>query len=203
MTTYTWPPAFIGAQVEWGIQKAGVQFRGPYNGTLQATDFVAERWLASVTLPPAARANSGAIEAFFNRMAGGINRVSLWHFGSGSASQPGTPRGTLRSSPVLQASIARGALTFNLSGCTAGETLKAGDMIGCNQLFQVADDTTANGSGVMVVTLVNRVRVATAGGTSVVWNKPTADFIVPAMAMRHAHVPAVLLSGQFDMEEVW
>lgn len=203
MTTYAAPAWLQAAQVEFGILKAGVQFNGPYNGTLQATDFVAERWVTSLVLPPRMRANAGAVEAFFNRMAGGVNWVSLWHFGSGSSSQPGAPRGTLRSSPTLTSAIARGDLALSLSGCTPGETLLAGDMISAVQLFQVADDAVANGGGVMAVNLINRVRTAVSGGTAVVWNKPTATFAMPAMGVRHVHVPGIMLGGQFDLVEVW
>ncbi len=203
MTTYDKPAWLRLAQIEWGIQKAGVQFEGPYNGTLQAVDFVAERWVVSLSLARYTRDEVGAVEAFFNRLAGGVNRVRLWHAGSGTKKSPGIPRGTLRGSPTTEASAARGAPSLSLN-CAPGATLMAGDMIGCNaQLFQVADDATADGSGVMAVSLVNRLRVATDAGTAVVWNRPTAEFVMPSMSARHTYAIAMPLAGQFDLQEVW
>lgn len=200
MATYNAPTWLRLAQLEWGIQKAGVQFAGPFNGTMQAVDFLAERWVVSITLPPVARADSGAVEAFFNLLAGGVNRVRLAHMGSGTMTAPGTPRGTLRGTPTLSAAATRGATSLAIT-TTAGATLLAGDMIGCNQLFQVAADATADGAGAMTVNLVNRVRAATGSGTAIVWNRPAAEFFMPAMSARHVHVPAVLMGGQFDLVE--
>ncbi len=203
MSTRDLPAALAPAQFEWGIQKAGTQFSGPFNGSPQGVEFVAERWVCSVTLPPALRANAGAIEGFLNWLAGGVNRVRMPHLASGVNRDLFAPRGTLRGAITLGAAASRGNSMLTLAGCAPGATLLTGDMIGCNQLFQAADDAVANGSGVMVVPLVSRVRAATASGSVVVWNKPTTEFIMPAMSARHAHVPAILLGGQFDLIEVY
>lgn len=203
MATKNLPAWFKPASLEWGIRKAGVQFSGPFNGTGQAVEFVAERWTLGIALPPRQRADAGRVEALLNWLCGGVNRLRVYHLGSGSQTDAGTPRGTMRGLPVLAAAAVRGNATLSLANCGAGATLQAGDMIGCNQLFQIADDATADGAGAMTVNLVNRVRAATATGTAVVWSKPVADFALPAQTSVHAHVPAILMGASFDLEETW
>ena len=203
MSTFDAPAWLLPAQLEFGAQKSGVQFSGPFNGTRQAAEFVADRWVASVSLPGRKRVNAGAVEAFFNLMAGGVHRVRLPHLGSGTVREPYAPRGTLRGAPTLRVATARGNTTLELTNCAVGATVLAGDMLGCNQLFMAAADAVANGVGQMSVPLVLRVRAATAIGTAVVWQRPTADFIIPSLSARHVYVPAFLASGQFDLEEVW
>lgn len=119
MSTTDWPSAITPAAVQWQLQKAGTQFVSPFNGTTQAVDYVAERWQASISLPPARSA--GAVAALLNNLAGGVNRVNLWHHGSG-----GQPAGTLRGAPTLGAGAARGDATLTLAGCTGGNLLQGG-----------------------------------------------------------------------------
>jgi hypothetical protein len=58
-----------------------------------------------------------------------------------------------------------------------GRTLLAGDMLGAGgQLLMVQTDCTVNGSGQIVVPLVNRLRAAISAGGTVTWNAPTAPF---------------------------
>jgi len=116
MSTTDWPSAITPAAVQWQLQKAGTQFVSPFNGTTQAVDYVAERWQASISLPPTRSA--GAVAALLNNLAGGVNRVNLWHHGSG-----GQPAGTLRGAPTLGAGAARGDATLTLAGCTNANLL--------------------------------------------------------------------------------
>ena len=203
MTTKDLPEALQAAQFEWGIQKAGLQFTGPYNGTRQSVEFASDRWVCGVSLPPRARARAGSVEAFLNWLCGGVNRVRLAHLGSGVRRDPFAPRGTLRGTPTLGVAAVRGNTTLSFANCAPGATLLAGDMVSCGQLFQIAEDATANGAGVMAVELVGRVRSPLNVATAIVWNKPTAEFVMPAQSARHSHVPAILLGAQFDLEEVW
>jgi len=119
MSTTDWPSAITPAAVQWQLQKAGTQFVSPFNGTTQAVDYVAERWQASISLPPTRSA--GAVAALLNNLAGGVNRVNLWHHGSG-----GQPAGTLRGAPTLGAGAARGDATLTLAGCTNANLLIGG-----------------------------------------------------------------------------
>ncbi|MBY0469288.1 MAG: hypothetical protein K2Q07_09955 [Burkholderiaceae bacterium] len=204
MSTIDWPEAILPASWDWGVRKAGTQFRGPFNGTSQAVDFVADRWLLTIGLPPKRRGPAaGAVRALLNHLAGGVNRVRVWDVGSGLKRAPGEPCGTMRGTPVLFSGAARGDAQLVI-GTDPFVTLLAGDMLGCGgQLFQVRSDCAANNLGVITVPLVLRVRGTIAGATAVVWYRPTAEFCMPSFTARHATGPTHLLPSQFDLEEVY
>lgn len=136
----------------------------------QVIDRLNDRWLCSLTLPMRKHANAAAVEAFLASFRGQVNWVDLWHF-----VRP-MPRGTMRGAPTLAAAAAQGAASLSIQ-TAAGATLLAGDMVGCGGLlFMAAADATADGAGVLVLSLVNRARTALALGAAVTWNKPTAPF---------------------------
>jgi hypothetical protein len=198
MATYDWPAtaAFKPAAFEWAPRKGGLGFRGPHNGTAQFVDLLSERWNLSVVLPPCVRADAGAREAFIHRLSGGVHWVRIYRF-----DRP-EPVGTMRGSPTLNAQVTRGAASLVIN-TSAGATLKAGDMFGCGgQLFQAADVTTANGSGIMTVEVVHRVRASINGGTAIVWSRPTATYVAPNLQPRFAHT-VILDAVPIDLEEIW
>lgn len=198
MATLDWPDALIPQRATIVSLGAGEQFKSPYNGTLQVVDYVAERWMLSVTLPQARRVNAGLVEAFFMRLRGGVNRVAAWHFG-----RP-TPIGTLRGSPTLQSTVNRGATSIPVSNGGAGATLAAGDMLGLGgQLLMVAENVTFNGSGTATVPIVHRIRATINAGAAVAWNRPTAEFAMPAWQAGVTHFPGGVDAAAFDFEEVW
>jgi hypothetical protein len=199
MSTVDWPEALIPQAASLQLRKSGRQFSGPFNGTLQAVDDLAERWVLSATLPPRRRRDGTAgVESFCATLAGGINRVRAWHFGT-----RGMPAGSLRGTPTLSSPAARGNLTLILS-TAAGATLMADDMFSVGgQLFQVAASCTATGGGALTVPLVNRVRGTIAGGSAVTWYRPTAEFIMPAMQSGTVWQPGRLEAAGVDLVEVW
>ncbi|MES2972385.1 MAG: hypothetical protein V4757_02195 [Pseudomonadota bacterium] len=137
----------------------------------QAIDMFNDRWLLEVVLPVRTQEQGAAVEAFDASFREQTNWIAAWHF-----MRP-VPRGTMRGSPTLSASVLQGAGVIPIQ-TTAGATLLAGDMIGLpgSLLLMVQDDVTADGAGLMSVNIVNRLRVAQAGGVAVAWNKPTANF---------------------------
>ena len=145
-------------------------FSSPFGGSEQAVDMLNDRWLATLALPARINTEGGALEALLGSFRGQVNTCNLWHM------QRPVLRGTMRGSPTCGAA-SMGAASVTLSSAGVGATLLAGDMIGISGLLlQVAADATANGSGVMTVTLVNRLRTAISGGAAVTWDKPTAPF---------------------------
>lgn len=368
MSTTDWPSSITPAAAQWQLQKAGTQFASPFNGTVQAVDYIAERWAVSLSLP--SQRNPGAVAALLNTLAGGVNRVNLWQHHGG-----GQPAGTLRGLPVLGAGAVRGDASLSLSNCTGGNlivgggfeidtngdgladgwsvsssgatgsigyglvdgttgkfqsvaasalgassgdqiavssgnyaavaagqsyvygldvwgsggaslkiwiewrtaanvfisttetsglslptsrtrysisgaapataaraylrvridtriggpsactlnidsaqiqagitaadgmlatTLLAGDMIGCSgHLLQVASDCTASDAGAMTVPIINRIRATIASNTLVTWYRPTAAFVMPAMAGGALQVPGYTQGAALDLLEVW
>lgn len=204
MATIDWPSSLYAAQIQFYLRKSGIQFAGPLNGSIQAVDFMADLWVASVTLPPVSRDNSGDLEALANYLIGGVNLVRLWHQGSGGRAGLGLPRGTARGSITLSAPLTAGQRQIQVTGATAsvGEpTLRAGDMLGiAGQLFQVFTTVQLTG-GAGIVDLVNHARADVASGTAVAWNRPTAVFAFPSMSAPGTHIPRNYLPPMFDLVE--
>ena len=71
------------------------------------------------------------------------------------------------------------------------------------QLFQVASDVTLSDIGAATVPVVNRVRAAISSGGAVLWNRPTAEFILPAMQAGPVYRPGAIESAALDLVEVW
>lgn len=153
----------------------------PFGGSEEVVDLMNDRWTVSTVVPPCYPDEAGPVEAFIASFRGMNNTINLHHL------QRPQPVGTMRGSPTLFVDAAQGAAALSVQS-TAGATLLAGDMIGVGGLLlQVATPATANGSGVMVVPIVNRLRRAQAAGTAVVWDRPTAPFrLISQAAVQYA-----------------
>ena len=121
MPTIDWPEALIPQTAQLTLRKAGAQFASPFNGTLQAVDFVGERWTLSASLAQMSARNPRGVGAFCNRLAGGVERVRVWPFHTG-----GVPRGSMRGAPVLGATATRGQTSLAISAATAGANMLLG-----------------------------------------------------------------------------
>jgi hypothetical protein len=198
---FDWPATLEPQTFAAGLRKSGLQFRSPFNGSTQSIDFVAERWVFSMTLRPRRMRDGspGVIEALANQLAGGVERVRCWHF-----ARP-VPLGTMRGAPTLSSTASRGNTSLAITGGTANGTLKAGDMLGAGsfELFQVAADITLNGSGAGTVSVINRVRNTISSGSAVTWDAPKAEFISPSMLGMASYRPAILEGMPFDLEQCW
>ena len=195
MTTITFPTGVAPDTFALRLSATQRVHASPFGGSEQVVDLLNDRWMISMSLPKRTRAQAAAIEAFINAMRGMTNTVNLYHFGRK------TPQGTMVGSPTCNAA-SQGAASVTLASAGAGATLLAGDMIGVSgQLLQVAADATANGSGVITVTLVNRLRAAVTGGSAVTWDRPTVPFrLVSSPAV--LHVPGYAESVSLDFAEV-
>ena len=142
----------------------------PFGGSEQAVDLLNDRWLCTLGLPPNSQANAAQLEAFIAALRGQTNTVALSH------PLRKAPRGSMRGTLTLAAAAAQGAASISITGGAgqAGTTLLAGDLVGVGGLLlMVAADATANGSGVITVSLANRLRVAQASAAAVTWSAPT------------------------------
>jgi hypothetical protein len=156
----------------------------PFGGSEQVVDMLNDRWAVTMDLPPCTQADAGKREAFFNALRGQVNHTELYHFG-----RP-TPRGTLASAQGLIVDAPQGAASVTIA-TTPGATLLAGDMIGVDGLLlQCAADCVADGSGVLVVPLVNRLRRAIAA----LHRASTATFIDSAGVLQTAAVDVLRYS---------
>lgn len=194
MATWDFPAALTPQLWTWKSVKAGVQFRSPFNGAVETVGFPGARWGISMTLPPSTASTGGQAEAFFALISGGVERVRMGHL------RRPVPTGTMRGTPTLSASAARGAQSLVIA--TPG-TLNAGDLfkIG-SQLFMSAADCTPSG-GVLTVPLVQSVRVALSSGASVLWDRPTVDFFMPAMTSAASYRPGAMDGIAVELEEAF
>ena len=200
MTTLSWPAAWLPTAFEMRVMPNTRNFSSPYSGSTQTLDLGGERWAATFTMPPVNnRADGAEREALFDRLAGGINDVALWHM------RHPTPRGTLTDPVVawaitdggspwpitnsgspwpmtdgtltLRSAVAAGAQTATLQS-RPGRTALAGDMLGIGgELKRVVVDSTADGAGQLLITFTPRARVDWAAyATAIVTTRPTATF---------------------------
>ena len=183
MATLTPPSIFYQVQrCQWTLSTNQRVSAAPFGGSEQAVDLLNDRWLCSLALPPNSQANAAQLEAFIAAMRGQTNTINLYHL-----MRP-APRGTMRGTLTLSAAAAQGAASLSITGGAgqAGTTLLAGDMLGVGGLLlMVAADATANGSGVITVTLANRLRTAQSISAAVTWNQPTA----PMRLLQNSGVP--------------
>lgn len=203
MTTYTFPANFKVSRFELRILPNTVTFTSPYTRATQTLDFMGERWGAVIELDREGDMTlAAAREAFFDRLKGQVNLVSLWNI------RFPQPQGTLRDgvggsaqwknnvgananwvnnvaaaatwsyvSPVLYACAQNDNV---LRICTSpGQTLLAGDMFGAGtQLFRAMATATADSAGILTVEVLPRVRTALPNNTPVTLTKPTANFML-------------------------
>jgi hypothetical protein len=203
MPTIDWPEALIPQSAQLTLRKAGAQFASPFNGTLQALDFIAERWTLSASLAQMASRNPRGVDAFCNLLAGGVERVRVWPFHTG-----GVPRGSLRGNVTVRVAAARGDTVLRVQGATSNAggapTLRAGDFLGCaGQLFQVAADFALAVGGTGDVPVINRVRGTIAVGAAVTWARPTCEMVMPAMQAGPVRRAGAIESTALDFVEVW
>lgn len=143
-------------------------------------------WICTVNTCPATSTNAGL-------------RIALQPIPGAGMSVSWAPDGT-GSLQVAWPQMQAGAATAYESGAT----LKAGDLIKPGtQLFVVAEDCIANGAAELTVPVVNRARGTIAAGTAVEWNRPTADFILPADQVSILYRPGYSEALALDLEEVW
>jgi len=195
MSLVTLPAEFVPRSVQLDLATVQRVRAAPFGGAEQATDLLNDRWTMSCALPDSPHAWAAWREAFIASMRGQTNWVALWHF-----IRP-QPRGTMRGSPTLVGAHAQGVASLSITGGTAGSTLLAGDMLGVGGLLlMVQSDVTLNGSGAGTVAIVNRLRIAQAGGAAITWDKPTALFrLLDSSGV--AYAPGVAGGPSFEFGE--
>lgn len=191
-----WPDSLYPAGLEWRLMKAGVQFRSPFTGSLQAVDFVGEYWLVRIQLKGEGwrRLYSPLLDSLLMYLSGGVNQVDVFHW-----VRP-VPIGTMRGSPTVQTTTARGQTQLLVTTPTGG-TLLAGDFIKAGtQVFAVLSDCVSV-ANLLTVPLVNRVRGVISSGSAVEWNRPKLTVVMPEMSGGLAYRPGMTLPTELELVE--
>jgi hypothetical protein len=228
MTVYAWP-GWPATRFELRVIPNLRTFAGPYTPTTQVLDLLGERWAARIDLPPTnSSIEAAAREAYFDRLKGMSHQISVWHLKltapqgtmrsdtaavsvvNGSGVPVSVVNGSsaavsvvIGGAPVLVAAVAQLANTASLR-TLAGRTLRAGDMLGvAGQLVRVMADSTADGNGLLTFEFQPRARTAWPAYSTVVWARPTANFMLKAAdGVSTAWVPGFAQGASFELIEV-
>lgn len=136
------------------------------------------RWRLSMSSPDkASEARSKVWQVMLMQLRGKVNHLAAWDI-----ARP-APLGTMRGSLTLSATAAAGATSISVTGGAgqAGTTMLAPDWLQLgsglgSQTVMVMADATANGSGVIVLTIEPPLRVGFTSGTVVTWDKPLVHY---------------------------
>ncbi len=164
MGTKNWPVGLCPESIDVGL-KQDVQQNRSRSGKTSTFEMPGATWVMTLTFSNSAEwLDRPKVEALITSLRGGANRLSAPHFG-----RP-IPRGALRGSPLLAASVSAGASSLSLKNCNG--TLQAGDFIGLGgQLLMVESDVSpVNGN--MTVQVNPAVRLPQSAGTPIVWDRP-------------------------------
>lgn len=155
-------------------------------------------WIVTMRFGSVPREQQHERAGFFAGLRGRVNRLRLWQI-----DQP-QPFGTLRGSPVLAATALQGATTASINNAGQGLTLKRGDMIGINGMLCIVRDNSVSNAGTMTVTFEPPLRKPAPTGTPVVWDRPSALFMLDTSSIVMPFEPRVspgfVVSLMEDME---
>jgi hypothetical protein len=176
MTTYAFPTISRNpAKMSWGLRSNATIFISMLNGGVQTVELPGARWTLSIEIPDCIDTLRGSIEAWLTKLRGQANRFTCYDFSCPA------PRGTMRGTLVTVGSTTQGTTSVTVSGGVgeASKTLLAGDKLKIgNELKMIVADATANGSGVISLTVEPPFRATYADSTAIVWDKPTALFLL-------------------------
>lgn len=143
----------------------------------QAVEVGVPLWGMKLELDTMLHAQAGEAEALAAKLKGQTNQLAMYNAGRPA------PVGTMRGTMTLNTSALAGdtSLVITAGVGQANKTLLAGDLIGIGsgtttQLLMVTDAATANGSGVITVSVHAPLRNAFSAGAAVTWDKPVALF---------------------------
>lgn len=193
MAAYDLPDAFLPASARIWPEEAVLGATSPLTQDSQIRSLASRKWRMTIDYPPEATEDAAAREAFWNKV-GRSNTVRVWH------PRWPVPRGTMRGSPKLNAAASKGATSLVILA-TAGATLLAADCIGIgDQMVQVMADATADGSGVMTVSILPKLRKAYALNTPIVWDRARVEMRVLA-SIEHPYAPGYAPGITVDLRE--
>lgn len=206
MSIITLPSDVRVLRIDWGVKRFDLEHMGGDTGASQARLRAPPRWLATLVGPDQNTATQAAAwRDFILSLNGRVNQLALYDLANTA------PAGTMRGTLTFNASASAGATSVSVTGGAgqAATTLLKGDWLGigqsgsARQLVSVAADATANGSGVISLTLRQPLRYAVTGGDSVVWDKPTALFRQTTTDSKWTQQAAVRSGYSLDLIESW
>lgn len=205
MSILTIPSGLLVRAFNMGQQRFDQEFSSGDTGVSQTRLLAPPRWTASIVAPQWLSAADAAIwRDLILRLQGRVNQLAVHDYDNPA------PLGTMRGTLTLASAVAAGATSLSVTGGAgqAGTTLLAGDWIGIGsgstrQLVSVAANATANGSGVIALTIAQPARWAQSSGSSVAWDKPTALFRQRTSSNSWSRDGDVRTGYSLDLVESW
>ncbi len=174
MSVIAFPATLKIRSLTWSQIRLDSAFTSAFGS--QGVEIAAPLWGAALEAEPMNEISSGAWQALLMQLRGQTNQLTLWNI-----ARP-VPLGTMRGTMTLNIAAAQGDTTLSIIAATqAATTLKAGDLLGLGsgttqQVVMVMADATANGSGVISVTIEPPLRNGHLIAAAVTWDKPTVLF---------------------------
>lgn len=175
MAVKTLPANLCTSSFRWKLRRNQVVSASPFG--MQAIEASTPLWTCSMMGVPEYTREAIVFETFLESLEGFRNQVAVYN-----RAQP-VPAGTMRGTMVLAADADDGDLSLSISAGSgqAGRTLLVGDLIGIGsgltqQVLRLAANATADGSGVIAVTLNHALIGDFTAGASVRWDRPEALF---------------------------
>lgn len=168
MADITWPTDLRAARFSMRLAQDQRVYGSAVGGVQQAVDMLRDCWFISLEVPVRKHVDARALEAFIRSFRGATRTVGLWHMGKPNL------LGTLSGSRALAADAAQGAASISVTA-GAGQTLKAGDMLGLDGLVVEVSADAAESGGTITATLTNRLRRAVASGEAITLASPLVE----------------------------
>jgi hypothetical protein len=179
MTTIAFPTLSRAApsSMEWKLESNTQVFSSPLDGSMYTAELPGARWAFTIAFPSLQESDAALLQAFLAKLRGQANSFTMHNW-----ARP-LPRGTGAGTPLVNNSSGSpltsqigGTLITN--GWTVGSTMKAGDYFGVNsELKMCVADSTADGSGNMVLTFEPPLRNSPAHAAPITVTRPTAVFL--------------------------
>lgn len=205
MAILTIPSGLLVRTFNFGQARYDLDFSNGDTGVSQTRLGAPPRWTAAIVGPQWLTAAEAAIwKDLILRLQGRVNHLAVYDYDHQA------PAGTMRGTLTLASAVAAGATTISVTGGAgeAGKTLLAGDWVGIGsgytrQLVNVAANATANGSGVISLTISQPSRWAQSSGSGVTWDKPTAIFKQRSSSNSWSREGSVRTGYSLDLIETW
>lgn len=175
MSVVTFPSTLYARSMNWSQMRNDTTFRSAFGS--QAIEVTSPLWQVSLEGSLQNDSSAGEWKALLLRLRGSTNQLELW-----DPMRP-VPVGTMRGTMTFNAAPVAGATSLSVTagGGQAAKTLLKGDLIGVGsgltqQVVMVTGDATANGSGVIALTVEPPLRNAFLIGDAVTWDHPKALF---------------------------
>lgn len=208
MSTYDWPTEriFVPQQFAWGATERIAEAPSGYTGANVTGEVpFAYRYRVSVAWAPASDMAVQMQRIGFAAKIRRSHRIRIPHFGF--ARSGFVPYGTLRGTPTVASTAAKGAASISVTTSTSGHTVAIGDLLGLTtsaglQVVTVTAAAAASGTA-LTVAFEPPLRAAVSGGSSVTWSKPAPTFMLAGSDWSASFRPGEASPISLEFVEMW